>query len=134
MIARPGSPKSEALRNLYWRSEVLRVMYWLRGEGLGDLVDVPLLRRFLGLGAADARRHLDELVGDGLLARDGRWYALSDQALQEEEEFATAFSEVLRPVVGACSSECWCQMSSEEADACASARGEPETKRKGTNA
>ena len=27
-------PLSEALRRLFWRSEILQVMYWLRGEGL----------------------------------------------------------------------------------------------------
>ena len=28
-----ASPKSGALAALYWRSEILQVMYWLRGEG-----------------------------------------------------------------------------------------------------
>lgn len=47
-------PKSEALRALYWRSEILQVMYWLRGEGLGEVVDAPLLERFLGVDATSA--------------------------------------------------------------------------------
>src|SRR6266508_159514 len=44
-------PKSDALRALYWRSEILQVMYWLRGEGFGDQVDPGLLERFLGVDA-----------------------------------------------------------------------------------
>ena len=42
-----SAPKSEQLRVLYWRSEILQVLYWLHGEGLGDLVDVDLIRTCL---------------------------------------------------------------------------------------
>jgi hypothetical protein len=112
------SPKSEALNALYWRSEILRLMYWLRGEGYGDLVDVPMLNRYLGVNVRIGRTHLDQLVEDGLLVRDGTWFALSEQGLAEgEEEYLTAFSDLLKPVHGACSPECWCQMSAEEAEA-----------------
>lgn len=124
MTAHPGSPKSATLRNLYWRSEILRVMYWLRGERLSDLVDVPLLRHYLGITSAEARRHLVRLVEDGLVVRDGSWYSLSDEGLAEREEFATAFSDLLKPRVGPCSDECWCEVSNEEAAACAASRHE----------
>ncbi len=60
-------PKSEALRALYWRSEILQVMYWLRGEGLGEVVDAPLLERFLGVEAEVGVGYLDRLVLDGFL-------------------------------------------------------------------
>lgn len=124
-----GAPKSEALRDLYWRSEILRVMYWLRGEGLGDVVDVPTIERFLGIGVRLGRRQLDRLVDDGYVVRDGDWYSLSDAGLAEgEEEFATAFSELLRPTAGACSPECWCQMTDDEARACANQRAAPARK------
>jgi hypothetical protein len=117
------SPKSEALNALYWRSEILRLMYWLRGEGYGDLVDVPMLNRYLGVNTKIGRAHLDRLVEDGLLVRDGTWFALSEQGLEEgEEEYLTAFSDLLKPVHGACSPECWCQMSAEEAEACTAQR------------
>jgi hypothetical protein len=117
------SPKSEALQALYWRSEILRLMYWLRGEGFGDVVDVPMLERFLGVDARTGLTHLDRLVEDGFIVRDGEWYALSDRGLVEgEEEYLTAFSDLLRPAHGECSPECWCQMSNEEAEACAAQR------------
>lgn len=116
-------PKSAALQALFWRSEVLRVVYWLRGEGYGDFVDAPTIERFLGVDAADGVGHLDQLVDDGYLVRDGDWYALSDRGLRAgEEEFATAFSDLVRPTHGECSDECWCQMSPAEAEACASLR------------
>lgn len=117
------SPKSEALKALYWRSEILRLMYWLRGEGYGDLVDAPMLQRYLGVRAELGLTYLDRLVEDGYLVRDGDWYALSDIGLVEgEEEYLTAFSDLLRPAHGACSPECWCEMSAEEAEACTAQR------------
>ena len=117
------SPKSEALKALYWRSEILRLMYWLRGEGYGDLVDAPMLQRYLGVRADVGLTYLDRLVEDGYLVRDGDWYALSEIGLVEgEEEYLTAFSDLLRPAHGACSPECWCEMSAEEAEACTAQR------------
>jgi hypothetical protein len=117
------SPKSEALKALYWRSEILRLMYWLRGEGYGDLVDAPMLKRYLGVDAKVGLTYLDQLVGDGLVAQDGSWFALSDQGLAEgEEEYLTAFSDLLKPAHGACSPECWCPTSDEEATACSAQR------------
>ena len=117
------SPKSEALRALYWRSEILRLMYWLRGEGFGDVVDVPTLERYLGVEARVGLLHLEGLAQDGLVVRDGEWYALSPAGLVEgEEEYLTAFSDLLQPAHGQCSPECWCQMSDEEAAACTAQR------------
>ena len=69
-----SAPKSESLRVLYWRSEILGVVYWLRGEGLGDIVDIDLIRQYLDVGAHEnLSQYLDLLVGDGSLVRDGEW-------------------------------------------------------------
>lgn len=117
------APKSEALAGLYWRSEILRLMYWLRGEGYGDFVDAPMLERFLGVEAFVGLTYLERLVEDGYVVRDGEWYALSELGLAEgEEEYLTAFSDLLTPSHGACSPECWCQMSAEEAEVCSAQR------------
>ena len=119
-----SAPKSEELRLLYWRSEILRVVYWLRGEGLGDLVDVDLLRQYLDVDAhATLSAYLDVLVQDGSLVRDGEWYALSAGGLAEgQAQAATAFTDHVRPVVNECDDECWCQTSAAEAEACSASR------------
>ncbi len=112
-------PKSEALRNLYWRSEILRVMYWLRGEGLGDLVDVPMVRRYLDIGVDECRLQLSGLVEEGSIVADGAWYSIAPEGLADGEvEYATLFSDLARPSHGPCSDECWCQLSSDEEAAC----------------
>jgi hypothetical protein len=118
-------PKSEALRALYWRSEILQVMYWLRGEGLGDVVDAPLLERFLGVEACVGVRYLDRLVEDGYLDRLPEGYGMSESGLVEgKTEFALSFADLTRPTHGECSADCWCQSSVEEALACAAERAQ----------
>jgi len=117
------APKSESLRALYWRSEILQVMYWLRGEGLGERVDAALLERFLGVNAAVGVTYLDRLVDEGYLERDANGYGLSERGLEEgATEFAAAFAELVRPAHGECSADCWCHVSVEEAEACAAER------------
>jgi hypothetical protein len=117
------SPKSDALRALYWRSEILQVMFWLRGEGFGDLVDAPMIEQFLGVDAAVGVTYLDRLVDEGYLHRDGEWYSLSERGRQEGgTEFAASFSDLTRPAHGECSDDCWCHNSAEEAQACAAER------------
>jgi len=116
-------PKSEALRAVYWRSEILQVMYWLRGEGLGDVVDAPLLERFLGVEAEVGVRYLDRLVVDGYLEYAPGGYVMSESGLSEgKTEFALSFADLTRPTHGECSADCWCQNSVEEAIACAAER------------
>jgi len=116
-------PKSEALLALYWRSEILQVMYWLRGEGLGDVIDAPLLERFLGVDAAVGVGYLDRLAVDGYLERVPGGYALSEVGLAEgKTEFALSFADLTRPAHGECSADCWCHNSVEEAVACAAER------------
>ncbi len=116
-------PKSEALRALYWRSEILQVMFWLRGEGLGDVIDAPLLQRFLGVESHLGVGYLDRLVADGYLVRVAGGYVLSETGLAEgRTEFALSFSDLTRPAHGECSADCWCHNSVEEALACAAER------------
>jgi hypothetical protein len=116
-------PKSEALRTLYWRSEILQVMYWLRGEGLGEVVDAGLLERFLGVETEIIVGYLDRLVDEGYLDRVGDGCTLSEQGLAEgKTEFALSFADLTRPAHGECSEDCWCHASVEEALAFAEER------------
>lgn len=123
MSERLHAPKSPALRALFWRSEILQVMYWLRGEGLGDEVSPALIERFLGVDADIAVTYLDRLVDDGHLTREAGAYALSASGAAEgAEEFEAAFSDLTRPAHGECSADCWCHTSLDEAEACAAER------------
>lgn len=117
-------PKSEPLRRLYWRSEILQVLYWLRGEGLGEVADAALIERFLGVDASLGAGYLEQLVADGYLERAEGGYRLSPKGVEEgAEEFAAAFADLTRPAHGECAPDCWCHASVEEAEACAAERG-----------
>lgn len=128
MSTEPAAPKSDALAALYWRSEILQVMYWLRGEGFGDVVDPGLIERFLGVDAAIGMTYLDRLADEGYLVRDGDWYALSEFGLEQgAQEFASSFSELTKPTHGECSDDCWCHASVDEAEACLAHRLQQES-------
>ena len=116
-------PKSEALRAMYWRSEILQVMYWLRGEGLGEVVDSNLLERFLGVESQLGLDYLEKLVEDGYLEKVTSGFVLSPIGLAEgKTEFALSFADLTRPAHGECSADCWCHNSVQEAIACAAER------------
>ena len=117
-------PKSQALREMFWRSEILQVIYWLRGEqfGLGefrDQADAKMLERFLGVDAEIGVQYLDLLVDRGDLEREGDRYRLSEEGVREGAlEFAASWSDLTRPTHGECSADCWCHNSPDEAAAC----------------
>ena len=128
-------PKSEALQAVFWRSEILQVMYWLKGEelGLGELcdeADAVLLERFLGVDATVGVKYLDRLVDEGYLkAVHDRRFVLSETGAREGAlEFASSFEELTRPTHGECSADCWCHNSPDEAAACQAERASSEHK------
>ncbi|HKN50418.1 MAG TPA: hypothetical protein VJ010_09355 [Actinomycetota bacterium] len=115
----PAEPKSEALRALYWRDEILQVMFWLRGEGFGDDADAPLIERFLGVDANIGIGYLDRLVEEGYLIRDAAHYRLTEQGIDQGGRiFSEEFAEFMRPTHGECGPDCWCHSSAEDAEAC----------------
>src|SRR5258708_27110192 len=105
----PAEPKSEALRALYWRDEILQVMFWLRGEGFGDNADPSLIERFLGVDANIGIRYLDRLVEEGYLTRDTPCYHLTDHGVDQGGRiFSAEVAELTRPNHRECGPTCWC--------------------------
>ena len=118
------TPKSDSLRALFWRDEILQVMFWIQGEGFGDHVSPDLLERFLGVQANFGIQYLDRLVDEGLLVRtDDSLYELTDQGRRHGVRvFADEFADLTKPGHGECGTDCWCHASPEEAEACAQER------------
>ena len=122
-MTEPYQPKSEALKALYWREEILQVMFWIQGEGFGDAVDLETLGRFLGLDADEGLAHVDRLVVDGYLSLTEGLYSLTDAGTAlGKRVFADEFAELTKPSHGECGPDCWCHSSVEEAQACAAER------------
>ncbi len=98
----PGHEKDnvgDAIGSVYWRDEILQVMYWMAGEGLGQELTCSDLRKFLSAGAVVLEDNLGEMVSTGLLERiDGDKYALTEQGKREGgRRFADEFEEMLKP-------------------------------------
>lgn len=120
-------PKSEALRALFWRDEILQVMFWIQGEkfpGIGDEVDAAVLERFLGVESAIGILYLDRLVEEGLLRRvaDNRFQLTPEGKAHGARVFAAEMSELTGPSHGECGPDCWCHADPDEAEACAAER------------
>lgn len=115
-----GQPKSHELRQLYWRDEILQLLFWIQGEGFGQSIDANALERYLGLDAAASTAHLERMESDDLLKGDGSGvYQLSERGRGEAGRlFSRDFADLTQPAHGACGPECWCRASTVEAVAC----------------
>jgi hypothetical protein len=122
-MSQPYQPKSDVLRALYWKEEILQVMFWIRGEGFGDDIDLATLERFLGLDASEGVGYVDRLVDEGYLARSEDRYSLTGAGEDFGKRiFADEFADLTKPSHGECGADCWCHTSVEEARTCASER------------
>jgi hypothetical protein len=109
----------DAFEMIRRRDEILQVMYWMRGEGLGGEVGVTDLRLFLNdVDEATLTADLAGLTAAGLLAPAGAGrYRLSARGQEEGgRRFADEFAELLGQGHGACSDpNCDCHTFGPEA-------------------
>ncbi len=95
------------------RDEILQVMFWMRGEGLGEAVGVGDLRLFLNdTDEATLAADLAGMAAAGLLEpADAGRYRLSARGREEGgRRFHDEFSDFMHQGHGACSDpECDCQ-------------------------
>ena len=112
--------QDRAVQAIYWRDEILQVMYWLKGEGLGEAVAPGDLLRFLQTDPGRLRERLVQLAEEGYLEpvkADGIWYRLSALGIEEgRRRFLDEFAPFLgRESHGECGDpECECHTSGEE--------------------
>ena len=101
---------ADPLEELRWRSEILQAMYWMRGEGLGDDVEVSALANFLAVDAPSVALQMRELHASGYLERTTAGYRLSQLGTQEGgRSFQDEFADYIRPAHGECGAGCWCK-------------------------
>lgn len=84
---------------LYWRDEILQVMYWMQGEGFGQEFSAGDLQKFLSAGDDVLEKNLELLDMCGFVKRVGEnRYALTDLGKSEGgRSFADEFDEMMRP-------------------------------------
>ncbi len=109
----------DELEALRIRDEVLQAMYWMRAEGIADALPAEELARFLAVPAPTLAPYLERFVADGLLARSGASYSLSEAGMESgKRTFADEMADLTRPTHGECDEDCWCHDSPEEAARC----------------
>ncbi|MGI8654331.1 MAG: hypothetical protein ACR2LC_03830 [Pyrinomonadaceae bacterium] len=89
----------ESLEGIYWRDEILQVMYWMSGEGLGKEFALSDLQKFLQAEESLLIDNLEGMVASGMLERAGaNKYALTILGQQEGgRRFADEFESMLKP-------------------------------------
>ena len=120
-----------ALDVVYWRDEILQVMYWMTGEGLGSEFAVSDLQKFLQAESALLTDHLEQMVGGGLLERDGEKYSLTASGQREGgRRFADEFEQMLKPGHFECDEpDCDCHNPDVPGESCKHFLTEPSTRK-----
>jgi hypothetical protein len=117
----PESQESGALNHIFWRDEILQVMFWMRGEGLSDAPSAEELAPFLTTDAESLRPHLEHMVADGLVTRVERAgairYALSERGRKDGGRlFQEEFEGLTNQAHGECNNpNCACKALGPEA-------------------
>lgn len=113
-----GHSDSSALDAMFWREEILQVLFWMQGEDLAEAAGLRDLAVFLSGDEKTVAHHLEKLEREGYLVRqsDTDRFALSEQGRQEARRcFADAFEGMQKQGHGECSPDCICKWEGPEA-------------------
>jgi hypothetical protein len=83
---------------LFWQDEILQVMYWMLGEGLGNQVTVSELRRFLDTPEETLAAALHQLSATSLvcLTAPGAYQLTETGVVEGRRRFVDEFEGMLR--------------------------------------
>lgn len=113
--------KHETNNLIYWRDEILQVMFWLAGEGFGQEFTADDLQKFLAADNFVLTENMEKMVSGGFLERaSGNKYALTTLGKQEGgRRFADEFEEMMKPGHYECSDpDCDCNNPEFAGEAC----------------
>jgi hypothetical protein len=111
-------PMSDALEALFWRDEILQVLFWMRGEGLGDAPSADQLAIFLNTEVVRLRQHLDRMEHEAYLTRaPGGGYALTELGRSQGAHlFMDEFAGLTNQGHGECNNpDCACKTQGPQA-------------------
>ena len=106
---------------LYWRDEILQVMFWMTNEGFVREFSAEDLQKFLAVEDVRLTENLKNMVSDGFVKRVGEnKYALTDFGKREGgRRFADEFEEMMKPGHYECSEpDCDCHNPEFSGEAC----------------
>ena len=99
------------IRTMFWKDEILQVLYWMRGEGLGSEVSCSDALPFLNTSKDNLQYHFEKLLTEGFLISHEKnfktVYSLSDLGKKEGgNNFAEAFQGLQKAGHGECGPDC----------------------------
>ena len=103
---------NQALDALFWRDEILQVMYWLQGEGLGEVVSAQDLQVFLDGDLNTIQFYLEQFTDEGYLTR----HPDAAEMLNDTRRFADEFTGLQKSGHGECSADCSCHQTGNHDD------------------
>jgi len=105
--------EKSALRALFWKDEILQILYWMDGEGLGSEVPFVQVLSLLSTNENNLLYHVDKLVKDGILVANtseissGMMIQLSEDMKREAgRRFSEAFQGYQKAGHGECGPDC----------------------------
>lgn len=70
--------------SIFWQDEILQVMYWMRGEGFGEQINIVQLKKFLDASDEILLANLSELERKNLVDSDfSDLYELTETGIKE---------------------------------------------------
>ncbi|MBO0686831.1 MAG: hypothetical protein J2P45_27095 [Candidatus Dormibacteraeota bacterium] len=119
-----GMDRSPAEEYLFWRDEILQVMYWMLGEGLAAEAGAAHIQVFLGGDEPQLAQIMEQVAAEGFLEpRAQDRYALTELGKDAgRRSFALEFEGLLGQAHGECGPDCWCHRSAARAAQCATER------------
>jgi hypothetical protein len=112
--------RDNPLQSLFWRDEILQILYWLRGEGLDSTTTARDLAVFLDAGEPLVQQYLERLVEDGYAVSPDEYprrYRLTEMGVKEGgRRFADEFAGLTGQAHGECTDpNCACRTLGPEA-------------------
>ena len=105
--------EKSALRALFWKDEILQILYWMDGEGFGKEVAVSQIDALLNTNMANLVYHLNLLVENKVLTStshpitDSSVVGLSENSRKEAgKRFSEAFQGYQKAGHGECGPDC----------------------------
>ncbi len=96
--------------HIFWRDEILQLLVWLRGEGMGELHSAAALARFLAVPEDELLHHLSHMVVGGYVGMRNNGFELTDFGRAEgSRRFREEFEPLLSQGHGECNdADCDC--------------------------
>ena len=69
---------------IYWQDEILQILFWMRGEGLGEVVTLEEVNRFLTIEKSNLNDTVESLVEMGYLKLSTNSENISEVQLSEQ--------------------------------------------------